>query len=138
MLPLFPWRITGEGTKSEVVSSPLPFWGPKVGWNCYVTPMPPGSPKGGDKIRSGYIHPAFSWAKVGGIAMQPLFPRGIPKMGTKSEVASSPLPFRGPKVDWNCYVTPVFSGSTKVRGQNQNWRQDACLPGGPKAGGIAT
>ena len=35
-----------------------------------------------------------------------------PTKGTKSEVAASPLPSRGPKRGRKCYVTPAFSGST--------------------------
>ena len=35
---------------------------------------------------------------------------GIPNQrGTKSEVATSPLPSQGPKGGRNCYVTPAFS-----------------------------
>ena len=37
---------------------------------------------------------------------------GIPKQrGTKSEVAASPLPSRGPERGRKCYVTPAFWGS---------------------------
>ena len=35
---------------------------------------------------------------------------GTPKRGTKLELATSPLPSRGPTSGWNCYVRPAFSG----------------------------
>ena len=39
--------------------------------------------------------------------------RSVPQQrGTKSEVAASPLPSRGPKRGRKCYVTPAFSGCT--------------------------
>ena len=42
---------------------------------------------------------------------------------TKSEVATSPSPSRGPKRGLKCYVTRAFSGvpNTKRREQNQKW-----------------
>ena len=80
----------------------------------------------GDKIRSGCLTPAFSGAqkraqllrhpcilgcpKEVKNATSPLHSRGSPnKEGTKSEVATSPLPSRGPKRGQKCYVTPTFS-----------------------------
>ena len=45
--------------------------------------------------------------------MQPLRSRGSPNKGTKSELAASPLPSRGPKRGRKCYVTPTFSGVPK-------------------------
>ena len=50
--------------------------------------------------------------KEGGIATQPLHSRGspTPSAGTKSEVATSHVPSRGPKRGRNNYVTPAFSG----------------------------
>ena len=54
--------------------------------------------------------------------MPPLHSRGIPKQrGTKSEMAASHLPSRGPKRGRKCYVTPVFLGVAYKGGQNQNW-----------------
>ena len=43
--------------------------------------------------------------------------------GTKSEVAASPLPSRGPKRGRKCYATPAFSGipNAKCGEQNQKW-----------------
>ena len=40
--------------------------------------------------------------------------------GTKSEVAASPLPSRGPKRGRKCYVTPAFLGSTTEGDGNKN------------------
>ena len=44
--------------------------------------------------------------------MQTLHSRGspTPSAGTKSEVATSHMPSRGPKRMHNSYVTPAFSG----------------------------
>ena len=72
-------------------------------------------------------------------------------MGTKSEVAASPLPSRGPKRGQDCSVTPAFLGIPNAkRGQkkklvvvpnkgeqNQKWLPHPCLLGGPKEGGNA-
>ena len=69
--------------------------------------------------------------------------------GTKSEVAASTLPSRGPKRGQDCSVTPAFSGIPNAkRGeqkksvvvpnkgeQNQKWLPHPCLLGGPKEGG---
>ena len=83
------------------------------------------SPTKGNKIRSGYLTPAFSGApKEGGNATSPLHSQGIPKQrGTKSEEATSPLPSRGPKGGRKCYVTPAFSAipNTKRGEQNRKW-----------------
>ena len=48
---------------------------------------------------------------------------GPQQRGAKSEVATSPLPSRGPKRGQKCYVTPAFSGipDTKHAEQNQKW-----------------
>ena len=40
--------------------------------------------------------------------------------GTKSELATSPLPSRGPKRGWHCYVTHAFSGVPNRRGTKSN------------------
>ena len=79
--------------------------------------------------------------------------RGSPTKGTKSELAASTLPSRGPKRGQKCYVTPAFSGAEKraemlrnpcilggpqQRGRNQKWLPHPCLLGGPKKGGSAT
>ena len=48
-------------------TSRLPSWGPKRGRDCYVTPAFSGIPntKHGEKIRSGYLTPAFLRAQKG-------------------------------------------------------------------------
>ena len=40
--------------------------------------------------------------------------------GAKSEVATSPLPSRGPKRGQKCYVTPTFSGIPNAKRVEQN------------------
>ena len=110
--------------------------------------------KRGDKIRSGYLTPAFSGVpnkgdkikvgpEEGGNATSPLHSRGspTPSAGTKSEVATSPLPSRGPqqrgqdqsgpKRGRKCYITPAFSGVPNAK------RGDK-IKVGPKEGGDAT
>ena len=48
-----------------MTTPPLPLRGPKSRRNCYVAPAFSGIPnaKRGDKIRSGYLTPAFSGAQ---------------------------------------------------------------------------
>ena len=62
---------------------------------------------------------------------------GPQKRGTKSQVAPSPLPSRGPKSGWECYA---FSGITNAtrKEKNQKWPPHPYLLGGPKEGGNAT
>ena len=77
-----------------------------------------------DWLRSRYITPAFS---------------GIPKQrGTKSELAPSPLPSRGPKRWQKCYIIPAFSGIPKQRGAESELSPHHCLLRGPKDGTHAT
>ena len=63
---------------------------------------------------------------------------GIPKQwGTKSELAASPLPSRGPKQGGNA-TPPLHSrGPPNKGGQNHKWLPHPCLLGGPKEGGNA-
>ena len=98
----------------------------------------PGSPttKRGEKIRIGYLTPAFlgvqkrvemlrhpcilgvpnakRWEKVGSGYVTLAF-SGLPdpNAGRKFELATSPLPSRGRKRGQKCYVTPAFSGVPK-------------------------
>ena len=60
--------------------------------------------------------------KEGGNATSPLHSWGSPRKGskTKSEVATSPLPSRGPKRGRKCYVTPAFSGVTNVKRRDRH------------------
>ena len=48
--------------------------------------------------------------QVGENAPYLLYSRGSTAKGTKSKVATSPLPSRGPASGRKCYVTPAFSG----------------------------
>ena len=60
--------------------------------------VPHKSPQeGGIAIPDCYVTPTFS---------------GSPTSGTKSEVATSPMPSRGPKRGRKCFVTRAFSGVT--------------------------
>ena len=55
-------------------------------------------------------------------------------------MATSPLPFVGPKRGHNCYVTPAFSGIPSAN-RGEKIRSGYLTPafsGGPKEGGIAT
>ena len=121
--------------------------GPKSGRNCYVTACVLGDPHEGDEIKIGYITPAFSGAqKWAELLCNPLRSRRSPEAGTKSKLATSPLPSPGPTSGRNCYVTacvlgdpregdeikigyitPAFSGA-------QKWAEslcNPCVPGGP-------
>ena len=76
-----------------MATSPLPSRGSTSGWNCSVTPAFLGVPGRGDKIRSGYITPAFSgvhtWAEL---LRNPCVLEGPQKRGSKSKCTTSPLP----------------------------------------------
>ena len=126
-----------RGTNLKVVAPSLPSWGPKRGRKCYITLAFLGIPNVGDKNQKWLPHPCL----VGGpgegpIAMSPVHSRGSPtpstwrkfksgplQKGTKSKVAASPLPCRGPRRGPNCYVTRAFSGipNAKHVAQIQNW-----------------
>ena len=115
-------------------------------------------PNKGEQNQKWRPHPCLlGGPKEGGNAMSPLhswespppsteskIKSGPQQRGTKSEVAASPLPSRGPKRGWKCYVTPAFSG-IQARGaksevvpnkgeQNQKWLPHPCLLRGPKRG----
>ena len=70
-------------------TSPLPSQGPTNGWNCYVIPAFSEVPRTEDKIRIGYLTPAFlgahKWAEL---LRNPLHSRGSPTKGIKSKVAA--------------------------------------------------
>ena len=98
-----------------MATSPLPSLGPKRGRNCYVTPAFSGIPnaKLEDKTTSGYLTLAFSGAQKKAELLRNPYILGDPQRqarGQKSELATSPLPSRGPKRGRNCYVTPAFTG----------------------------
>ena len=99
----------------------------------------PTTPSAGNKIRSGYLTPIFWEAqKRAEMLHHPCIlggPQGLAR-GTKSEVATSILPSKGPKRGLKCYITPAFSGvpNAKRGEQNQMWLAHLCLLGGPKEG----
>ena len=113
-----------RGTKSEVAASPLPCRGPKRGRKCYVTPAFSGfpnakrgeqnqkwSPTKGNKSRRGCLSPALSGAQKRAEMLRHPYILGDPqRRGTKSEVAASPLPSRGPKRGRKRYARPVEKG----------------------------
>ena len=150
--------------------------GPKRGRKCYVTLAFSGilntkrgeqnrkwSPTKGNKIRSGYLTPAFSRAQKRAAMLCHRCILGDPQQrGAKSEWAASLLPSRGPKRGRKCYVTLAFSGipNTKRGEQNRKWSpakgkkirsgyltlafsgpqkraemlRNPCVPGGPRIG----
>ena len=66
--------------------------------------------KHGEQNQKWLPHPAFSGAqKRAEMLCHPCILRDPQQRGTKSEVATSPLPSRGPKRGRKCYVTPAFS-----------------------------
>ena len=96
-----------------MAASPLPSRGPKRGQNCYVTRALPGvrNAKSEGKIRMGGLTATFlgdqkraellcNYCILGGLQSNER---------TKSELAASGLPSRGPKRGRNCYITPAFS-----------------------------
>ena len=124
------------------------------------------SPTNGNKIRSGCLTLAFSGAQKRARLLRHPCILGDPQRearaekkssscprqrGTKSEVAASPLPSRGPKRGRKCWVSPALPGIPHAkRGeqkksvvvpnkgeQNQKWLPHPCLLGGPKEGGNA-
>ena len=151
-----------RGAKSEVVPNKeeqnqkwLPhtclLGGPKEVSDATSPLHSRGSPTKGNEIRSGYITPAFRGGRKRAVMLhQPAFSRvdnakrgeqnqkWSTTKGTKSEVAASPLPSRGPKGGRRCYVTPAFSGVPNKQERNQKWLPHPCLLGGPKEGRDAT
>ena len=141
-----------RGTKSEVAASPCLLGGPKEGRNATSPLHSKPNAKHSDQNRNWLPHPYLLGALgEGGNAAAPQHSRGSPtpnagtkirsgpqKRGTKSELATSPLPSRGPKRGRKCYVNPAFSGVPNKGEQNQKRMPHPCLLGGPKEGGNAT
>ena len=141
-----------RGIKSEVATPPLPSGGAKRGRKCYVTLALLGVPN--EKEQNEMWQPHFcllGGPKEGRNAMETLHSRGSPtpstgskirsgpqQGGTKSEVATSPVPSPGPKRGRICYVTLAFSGVLNKGEQSQKWLPHFCLLGGPKEGENAT
>ena len=58
--------------------------------------------------------------------------QGSPKKGTKSELATSPLPSREPEKGRYCYVTPAFSGVPKKGDKIRNGYISSAFSGARK------
>ena len=69
----------------------------------------------GDEVRIGCLTPDLSGAQK---RAEMLCHSCI--LGTKSELAASPLPSRGARRGGKCYATPTFLGVPYKRGQDQN------------------
>ena len=124
-------------TKSEVATSPLPSRGPKGGQNCNVTLRSRGSRTKGNKIRSAYLIHGFSGGqRRAKVLRNPCVLGGPQKRGTKSEMATSPLPSRGAKRGRNSYISPAFSGVPNKEEENQKWLPHPCLLGGAKSAAV--
>ena len=76
------------------------------------------SPTKGNKIRSGCLLGAQKRVEM---RHHPYILGDPHHRGTKSEVAVSPLPSRGPKRGRECYVTPAFSGVHYRKGGKLKW-----------------
>ena len=82
----------------------------------------PTTPSAGNKIRSGYLTPTFAGVqKRAEMLHHPCILGGPQRQarGTKSDVATSPLPSRGPKRGLKCYITPAFSGVPNAKSGEQ-------------------
>ena len=89
-----------------MAASPLPSRGDKKEGKIYNTRDFSGLPNakpgggGGSKVVHNKGYKNQKWKQ---------------ERGTKSEVAASPLPYRGPKRGRKCYVSPAFSGVRKSK-----------------------
>ena len=127
-----------------MAASPLPYWGPIRGQNCYVTPAFLGVPnaKHGEKFRSGCLTAAFSGAqKSAGLLRNPCILGGPQRQAWGDNQKWPPHPCllgvqkRARLLHNSCIVGgPQY----QARGENQKWLPHPCLIGGPKEGGIAT
>ena len=99
------WGVPTQGDKIRngyITSASL---GPKNGQNCFVTPAFSGVPKEREQSEKWLHHlRLLGGLRLGGVATSPLRSRVSPEKGTKSEVATSPLPSRGPKIGRSCYI----------------------------------
>ena len=130
--PAFSGIPKKEEQDQNWLSHPCLLEGPKEGENAISPLHSRGSPTKRNK-RIGCLTPAFSGAQKRAEVLCHHCILGEPEQrGTKSEVAASPLPSRGPKRGQNCYVTPAFSGNPNKGEQNQKWVRHPCLLGGPQ------
>ena len=89
----------------------------------------------GDKFGSGYLTIGFSRPKRGRKwYITPAFSGNSKQWGTKSEVAASNLPSRGPQIWRKCYVTPAISGIPEQRGTTAELAASPLPSRGPKRG----
>ena len=131
--PAFPWVPNKGDQNQKWLPHPCLLGGPKEGANATSPLHSHGSPTKGTKIRSGCLTPAFSGAqKRSKMLHHPCILMGPQQRGPKSEVATSPLPSRGPKRGQKCYITPALSWVPNKGDQNQKWLPHPCLLGGPK------
>ena len=112
--------------------------GPKVGGSATSPLHSRGCPPKRDRIRIGCLKHAFARAqKWTEVLRHPRIVRGPQQSRTKSELAASAMPSRGPKSGQKCNVTPAFSRVPTKGEQNQNWLPQPFLLEGPKEGGSA-
>ena len=73
-----------------------------------------GGPQTRGQTQKWQPHPyLLEGPQLGRIATEPLHSWVSPNKGTKSKVATSPLPSEGPTGGRKCYITPAFSGVPK-------------------------
>ena len=126
-------RGGGGAKEGGLATSRFPSRGPKRGQTCYATPTFLGVPPKGDTIRIGYSILAFLEAQKGAELLRNSAFSGDPQKERKSELATSPLPSRGPKRGRNGCVTLRSRGSR----QKGTKSESATLPlpsRGPKRG----
>ena len=125
-----------EETTAEVGASPLPSQGPNEGEKCYISAVFSGIANKGEQSQKWLPHPCLLGAiKRAEMLCHPCVLGDPQQRGTKSEVAASPVPSRGPKRARKCYITPAFWKIPKRGEQNENWLVHPCLLEGPKEGG---
>ena len=128
--------FSGAQERTEVLHSP-----------CIL-----GDPQQRGKNQKWLPHPCLLVGPpVGTSATQPLHSRGSPTKGTKSEMAASPLPSRGPTRRRKCYDTPAFSAFPRKGDENRSGYltptfseahqrtkvlQNPCILGGPQTKGT--
>ena len=134
--------FSGVPNKREQNQNWLPqlclLGGPKVGGSATSPLHSRGCPPKRDIIRIGCLNHAFARAqKWTEVLRHPRIVRGPQQSRTKSELAASAMPSRGPKSGQKYYVTPAFSRIPTKGEQNQNWLPEPCLLAGSKEGGSA-
>ena len=115
MSPLHSWGSPNKGGQNQKwLPHPCLLGGPKEGGNAMSPLHSWGSPNKGGQNQKWLPQPCLlGGPKEGGNVA---FSGILKQKGTKSEVAASPLPSRGPKRGRKCYVTPTFSGDPPTKG----------------------